>query len=340
MAISEGVQTLDELKAENAEEEKEIAESPQDEAEELEPEAVEDEPEESDEVAEPAEDDPEEPKIESWMDDGHTSDGAKKKFTDGDVGKAKTKLRAKLERKHDEETEKLKARISELEGKPSQPGELSRPKREDFENADDPEEAYIEALTDYKITKSEAKVNAKRASDEADNRQRQIKQETDSAVEKHYEAAAKLAEDSGISAEAYQGADLQVRQMIDSIFPGSGDVVADAFIAKLGEGSEKVFYSIGVNAERRAKFKQHLQDDTSGIAAGMYLGELKKDLTAPSKRKTAAPAPGKNLKGDTIGKSEKSQKRAYDKAHETNDLSKAFTLKMEAKKAGVDTSTW
>jgi len=333
--------TLEELKAENAETETEDQPIPQEVETEEEVDAVDEETEEANGVAEPTEEETEESETEDWMKpDGHTSDGAEKKFTDSDIGKAKAKIRAKLERKNDE-NEQLKARIAELEKPKTQPGELNRPKREDFYESDDPDEAYFEALTDYKVKKANAERDAKRANEELSEKQQQVKQQTEQAVEKHYEAAVKLSEKTGISAEAYQNADYQVRQMVDTIFPGSGDVVTDAFISKLGDGSEKVFYSLGVNAERRAKFKALLQDDTSGIAAGIYLGELKKDLIAPKKRKTTAPEPSTQLKGDAkLTESSSALKKKYDAAHKNGKFSDAFNLKLQAKNSGADTSNW
>jgi len=192
---------------------------------------------------------------------------------------------------------------------------------------------------DWKIKESHAKGKAETASQELDEKQRQVKVKTDIAVDQHYTEAVKLSEEVGISAEAYHAADLNVREMIDSLYPGSGDVITDAFIASLGKGSAKVFYSLGINAERREKFKTLLQDDTSGIAAGMYLGGLKKDLTA-TKRKSTAPAPADDIKAEgKIIKPEQAQKN-YDAAHKKGDFNLAYNIKADAKEAGVDTKQW
>jgi len=342
--MAEGtVTSLEDLKLENAAKEEKLEPTPQVDEDEPGVEAVDETEEVAPEDAESEDGETKESDTEDWMksDDSHESQEAEKKYTGTDIGKAKQKLKAKLNRKHDSETEQLKARIAELEQVTPKTDELSKPKREDFYDNEDPDEAFFDAKAEYNNQKFQAKQQAEQISHDEKARQQQINVETDQAVDQHYERAIKLAEDSGITAEAYQGADYQVRQMVDSIFPGSGDVVTDAFISKLGKGSEKVMYSLGVNKERREVFKKLLLDDTSGIAAGMYLGELKKDLVAPSKRKTAAPPPIATLKGDAkqVESSGALQKK-YDDAHKKGDFGKAFKLKQAAKDGGANTSNW
>lgn len=332
------------MKAENAKLENETLTDPQEVEEELEEEAVEVESEESEEVAEPEEDEAEETEIESWMQgDDQTSD-AEKKFTDSDIGAAKKKLKAKLESKHNTEVEQLKAEIEQLRNAgtqvvaqtPTQP-----PKREDFYDNDDPESAYIDALTDWKINNSQSKAQEAELRRAQEARLQQRKAEVDSSVDRHYERAAKLSAESGIAAETYQASDLVVRTTIDSLFPGKGDAITDEFIDLLGEGSEKVLYNLGVNKSRRDQFKTLLQNDPSGLKAGMYLAELKAELSAPSKRKTRAPKPAPNLKGDTnTSSSATALEKKYKAAHKKGDVSEAFKIKREAKKQGVNTNSW
>ena len=112
-------------------------------------------------------------------------------------------------------------------------------------------------------------------------------------------------------------------------------------IAGLGAGSEKVMYSLGVNNARLAELKNRLIADPSGVTAGMYLGELKSEISAPQKRKTNAPKPAAQLKGDEQANDKfKAAKKNYEAAHKRGDTSKAFTLKRAAKKAGANTKTW
>ncbi len=334
--------TLAELKAENAEDKttevEETETDPQlveEATEEAELEAVEEETEDPKEAAEPGEGETEETETEAWM----QTDGDKK-FTDGDIGAAKKKLRAKLESKHNEETDELKARIAQLEGS-NKPAELSRPKRDDFLDSDDPDEAYTDALVDWKMSSHEAKTVAKTSQAEqtrqVEDRQRVINQDVDS----HYERAAKLSSESGIAPELYQSSDLTVRRAVESVFPNMGDAITDGLIANLGEGSEKVFYNLGVNEVKRSKFISLLQSDNSGLKASIYLGKLHSELAAPTKRKTKAPKPAASPTGDAnVSASNNAAKRKYDKAHTSGKTSEAFKIKREAKKAGVDTNSW
>lgn len=330
-------QSLAELKAENAAEEVETEVSPQEVEEETETEVAEVETEVTDEVAEPESEETEETEVEDWM----QTDAAEKKFTDGDIGAAKKKLRAKLESKHNDELDKLRTENEQLRSRTPEPKQLNRPKREDFRDSDDQDEAYIDALTDYKIEKGAAKQATTVKEQESTRQQNDFQQAVSQEVDQHYERAVKLSEDSGISPELYQSADLKVRQVIESIFPKAGDSTTDHFISNLGEGSEKVFFSLGVNSTKRDKFESLLRSDKTGLKASMYLGELKSELTAPNKRRTNAPKPAAQIKGDaSTTPTVNALKKKYDAAHKKGDVSGAFNLKRAAKKEGIKTSSW
>ena len=334
--------SLDELKAENSAAENDNDTAPQ--ADELENDAgeVKEETDETQLDAESDEDETEQTKTEDWRNpDGHTSD--EKLFTGRDIKAAKTKLRARLDRQHGSEVDELKARISDLE-KPNSngtPAALSKPTREQFYDTDDPDEAYVDALTDYKISVANANQQAQNASTETSRKQADQLTVINKGVDAHYLRAAELSEKSGISAEVYQSSDLVVRQMIDELYPNAGDAITDALISKLGDGSEKVLYNLGVNKTRLNELREHLVDDPSGVGAAMYLGSLRSTLTNPRKRKTNAPKPAPNISGD---KTSNSQHRAllnkYTSAHKSGDVQAAFNAKREAKKQGADTSTW
>lgn len=347
--------TLEQLKEENAKLEAQAAANPQ--------EAVEDEPDTQDEGLEAETDndaakaqeddgeeeaDPDKPKSESeeaeledWMksDDDQTSSGSDRKFTGSDIKAAKEKLKAKLQRKHDDETEKLIARIKELEqGK--QP-DLQKPKREQFYDHDDPDEAYAEAMAEWKWNQKNAESQAEKAARNAERQRLERMQEISQGVDEHYQRAVTLAEESGISAEMYQSADHRVRQALDEVFEGSGDAITDALISNLGKGSERVFYNLGVNKTRLSELQSLLKADPTGIKAAVFLGELKRDLTAPKKRTSNAPKPAPQADGDaTVTQSAKALKSKYDKAHSNGDSQAAFNAKREARAAGVDTSKW
>lgn len=328
------MKTLEELKAENAALEAEELASPQEVEEETEDEAVDVESEETEEVAEPAEEDASETKTEDWMqsDDQTSQDnevipnaawkGARKVF-DGKV--------AKIKEAHNGELEKLNARISDLEG--GRPQALNKPKRDDFMDADDPDEAFTDALTDWKLNDYQARADAKRINDT-------YVQETQIAVDDHYKRAAVLSKKSKISAEQYQAADLRVREAVDAIIPGGGNSITEQLIADLGEGSEKVFYNLGVNNARLTKFTDLLKASPRGIKAAMFLTQLKTELGAVTQRTTRAPKPAQQVNGDAGPVKFRSAKKIYDAAHKKGDYQKALDVKLAAKKEGANTSNW
>lgn len=330
--------TLEELKAENAQAEQAEAESvnglsenTEDEAETQEASSTEQE-ESTEEVLTP--------ELEPWM-QSDQEDDAGKKFTDSDIGKAKAKLRAKLEREHSSEVDQLKQQIEELKRvKPVGGEELVKPKRTDFDNHDDPDDAYTDAVVEWKIKVNQAEQSA--ATTHADLQRKQLEQKArlTEAVDQHYERAVKLSEETGITPELYQGADLMVRREVDRLFPDKGDAITDALIANLGEGSEKVFYSLGVNSTKRAKLAGLLEADPSGIQAAVFLGTLKAELNAPAKRKSNAPAPSPNLDGDKGVNQGGDFLKKYKKAHQSGDMQSALNAKLAAKRAGVNVKDW
>jgi hypothetical protein len=342
-------QTLEELKAENAaleaanEDETTIPpqEVEEDAEEAPEVEAAEVEEEESGEVAEPNEDETTKTEAEDWMQSDNPESQADKKYSGTDLGNAKAKLRAKLEKKHNSEVEELKAENERLKQHQSPAPVKARPTREQFNDADDPEEAFLDAHTDWKLEQNTAKQAASTTQAEVKRRQAETSANISKAVDQHYERASELADKSGISPEAYQASDLVLRQAVESVFPGGGDAITDALLASLGPGSEKVGFNLGVNAQKRAEFIQLLRDDPTGIKAGMYLGRQSEKLNAPSKRKTNAPKPAAQISGDAAATSKvNAAKKKYDAAHKRGDLSEAFKIKRAAKREGANTLTW
>lgn len=338
-------QTLEELKAENAKAEEEAATKPQ--TVEVEPEAraaevipeavVTDSGTQPDAETDAKETDKAE--VEDWMASDESADDTNNAIWKASREKYKAKL-GKVTEKHDDEVAQLRAENAKLKSGAA-PKTLNRPKREDYEDKEDPEEAYLDALTDFKLEQKSAKqaVRTTEADTEAKHVAHQNK--VDESVDQHYERAVKLSEQSGITAEVYQSADKTIRTAIDAVRPGAGDIIVDELISNLGEGSEKVFYSLGVNAAKRDKLTSLLISDVSGIKAAMYLGTLKAELNAPNRKATNAPAPAPNLQGDGASKDpHKTLKKAYDKASQSGDQQAAFTAKMEAKKAGANVKTW
>lgn len=276
-----------------------------------------------------------------WMKSDEPAPHAEKKFTDGDIGAAKAKWRAKAEAKHQTELDALRAQLEEANARQQIPQQTARPTREQFYSADDPEDAYAEALVDWKMGTSAAQQQASRAQYELQRQQLEQKQATEMAVDQHYDRAAKLAETSGIEAETYQAADHRVRSMIEGLFPKGGDAVTDSLITVLGEGSERVMFNLGVNTARLNELKTLLTTDKSGLKAAMYLGKLSAEINAPAKRTSKAPAPASQAKGDaSASPTTTALQRKYDAAHKAGNVGEAMTIKRQAQQAGANTKSW
>lgn len=333
-------QTLEELKAENAKQE-EVTKvtDPVDESDDL---ADEDSPEIKDEEQsadeserdENSEDD-EESSNEAWMasdEDEQASDGGK--FTNDDMRGMRLKLKAKLSKK-DEEIETLRRQIEELKNGITAPVPQSTHVVPTLEQYDYDEAKYQAAMSAWLSSQVENVTRSR----QAQQTQEQAKQRLESAVNSHYERAAKLVKSAGISPELYQGADRVFRETIEDVFPGRGDMAADEILSRLGEGSEKVVYHLGRNSSKREILRQKFKDDPSGLSASVYLGMLLKDVTEPIKKTTKAPAPAARANGGTTGtgSSEASLKKAYQKE---DDVQKRFDIRMKAKRAGIDVSNW
>ncbi|SDA11175.1 hypothetical protein SAMN03159476_00392 [Pseudomonas sp. NFPP05] len=280
---------------------------------------------------------------EAWMKgDDQESQGADKKFTDSDIGAAKAKLRAKLEKQHQSELEELRAQL-EKQRSESVPQQLpTRPKREDFYDKDDPDEAYIDALADWKVKEGLAQQHANSQQYEQQRKQLEAQQKISSSVDQHYERAAVLAAASGISTELYQSADRRVREAVQGVFGGeSGEHITNALIASLGEGSEKVLYNLGVSPKRLNELTSKLAQDPSGIQASIYLGRLSAELTSPPRKTSNAPAPAASVLGDAnTTDAGKALQRKYLEAHKRGDVQAAFNIRSEAKAAKINVNSW
>jgi len=346
------VKTLDELKAENAAaeaaaaeeaqkvenaaEENELDESTQGSDDENEDAEADKESEELEQAAEAGEGKTEEIEAEDWMKGDDHESQVEKKFGDNDMAGLRKKLKAKLSDKEGE-IEALKAENEALKnsGTQANTGALTRPKRDDFFDKDEPDTAYDEALTDYIIEKTRADTAAANAANSLNEAEKAAKLKISQGEDAHYNRVAKLVEASGIKPETYQAADLAFRQAIDSALPGNGDNVAAIFMGRLGEGSEKVVYNMLVNQNKLAKLTSLLRDDPTGLDAGMYLAEIKSTVTLPKKTRSSAPKPAPEIKGDASeNKSAKSLKKKY---LASDDLQERINLRSQARAAGVST---
>ncbi len=339
------VKTLEELKAENAKAEQEAASQPASVEVENEVEAVEVESQEAAEVAEPDAAEGEEVETPSWM----LSD--EQQSEDHEVA---AKVRRKWKTKLADEQEKttlLEDKIADLEAKLSsgvqqpQRSELTRPKRpsmsDDGIDFDDDKfslamDKYESELDAYRDSQLDSRINATQKSANLERQQALHKQQVDESISDHLKRAEKLAEHN-IDSDAYQNAELNVRRMIESAAPGAGDAIADGLIHDLGEGSEKLFYQIGVNANERNKIQAMLSSDPSGRKALLYIGELKGRMNSLVKRKSSAPKPASNADGGESGATgEQALKRRYSRAKTAQER---FKIASEAKSSGVSKQT-
>lgn len=333
--------TLDELKRENEEEEANAEEETanleaDDKAKSEEEEAL--------DTDNPAEDDPEEgdeTKIEPWM------QGDEQTSQDQQVPVAKhAQMRSKLKGKigeRDEEIERLKTENEALRSgsvqKPVETDQVApRPKREDFDYDDDKYDEAVDAWNDARL---DARITKSQHTSSEKTRVAEKRQALDKAVDQHYERAAKLAEDSGISAEVYQQSDLTVRTMIERIMPGRGDGVTDHLISSLGEGSEKVMYHLGRNQAARDQLQSALLDDPTGMKAIALLGRKSAELSPPGNKQSRARKPAADVNGDEhAGSQAKKLKKEYQSAHKSGNTQGAYNARKQAKKLKLDISDW
>lgn len=263
-----------------------------------------------------------------------------KEFTHKDIAAAKVKLKATIDLQRSE-LEELKAQLEAQRSK-SVPQPSARPKREDFYEHDDPDDAYAEALMEWKLDSAVAQKTAANQQYEQQRKQLEVRQKTEAAVEQHYERAAELSATSGIPPELYRSADLRVREAIQGVYGGeSGEHVTNALIAKLGEGSEKVMYKLGISQKALSELTAKLRDDPDGLQAAIYLGKLSAELSAPARKKSNAPAPATDVQGNAnTTDAGKGLQRKYQEAHKRGDVQAAFSVRREAKAAGINTNSW
>lgn len=258
----------------------------------------------------------------------------------------RTKLKGQLKEK-DSELETLRAELNQIKqavSKPTiadiPPAPLKPPVMQEYETV----EEYQAALSRYTASEVQRQLNLVTQTQNAKARTEAVIDATKKSVDTHYERAAELVKTHAIAPEVYQQADMRVRQAIESVLPKSGDAVTDSLIARLGVGSEKVMYFLGRSESARAILTAKLIEDPTGIAASMYLGELKAQKAGnPANVSSMAPAPAPRPRGQSGGGGNTDAdglKKQYDAAHKKGDTQAAFNLKRQAKQAGISTGSW
>lgn len=255
-------------------------------------------------------------------------------------------LKGELNEQKDENAE-LKARIAALEAGNTTKQEtvnqpLPRPTREQFDYDDDAYDVAVDEWNDKKFdTKLSNHYQTSRQKAAEETRQAKQKESAKKSLDDHYERAAALVESGSVSEENYKNADKMVRLSLDQLNPGKGDALADAVIStlnSLGAGSEKVMYQLGVNSAAMNELKSKLIDDPSGNLVSAYLGQLQTKIQNPSKRRSQAPKPGKDVAGESgSGGPAGVMQSKYSKS---TDPQERINLKQAAKKQGIDTKKW
>ncbi len=346
--------SLKELKAQNGDQVEEV----ETEQVEFPKEEIQDEYVEVDENLEPVkeeakvevEDTEEQTEIEAWMQTDEATSEESGFVPNHEAAKRRKQakaLKAEIGEK-DSEIEQLKRQVEQLSTGQVAPQQQQaealppRPTREQFDYDDD---AYDKAVDEWNDKKLEARFNSfnqtnqQKQQEETQKRQFQEAQaKVDKAVDSHYERASELVSSGKVKAEQYQQADQNVRLAMDNIFQGKGDVLTDQLISKMGEGSEKILFSLGVNNAKLAELQSKMINDPSGIEAAIYLGELKTQLKTPEKRRSQARKPAKHISGDV--QTSDSHSKLQKQYNKMTSVQERISFKRKAKADGIDVSKW
>jgi len=287
-----------------------------------------------------ADDDDGEPKeVDAWM-----ADEGDQKPSDVPVSthiRMKQKLKGRLTDSN-EEVARLRAENEALKAGVQQSPKLKvapkRPRQEDFDTILDHEEA----LSEYEDKMLEVRLETTNKKVEIKNAQAKAKVDLEKAVDGHYERASKLIQDNGIDTEVYKKTDLVVREAVESIRPGIGDLVTDQIISVLGDGSEKVLFYLGRNKNALNEFKSLLTDDPTGLKASIFLGQQRERLLNTKRKISKAPPPGDDINGDSSPSSAKASAflKRRQAAIKKGNIQVAYDVKKQAKAAGIDVSNW
>jgi hypothetical protein len=281
--------------------------------------------------------------MEAWMAD--EDDDSDSQLSDVPVSthvRMKQKLKGRLSDK-DDELETLKAENQALKAgamqTPIKAGDMpKRPVENDFDSIPEFELAltkYEDTMLQVRLDAADKRRNIKKVQDAA-------KAEIVTAVESHYERAATLVDKNKIAVDVYKQADRTVREVVEAVRPGQGDIVTDFLISVVGEGSEKVMYFLGKNKKALGSFKSLLAEDSSGIKASMFLGQQKQRLLNSKQKASGARPPADSVQGDnnqsTVQGSVLLKKRKA--ALKKGNVQLAYDIKKQAKSSGVDVSNW
>ncbi len=328
------VQSLEELKAQNAAEEAAQAQQPEvEEIEAIESEDLEvDQPEttEGDETEEPTED---------WL----KEDSAEEEKKQSDLvpaavlAETRRKLRGQVSEK-DAEIQRLKSELDQVKASPAATSAQDLDLEIALESWEYEGENYarykaeLDARNARKIMQAES-ARAQQAQ-QIEQQQREIAEQ----FNQHYDRVEALVASGKITVEKYKAAEAIVVEKLNQM-TGAGEAVMKKFVASIGAGSEKVITHLGTNGAAQQRLEQELKRDPSGIAAAIYLGGLREKFNStPVNKPKTAPTPDVPLTGKAPVTS--SHYKAYEKAVAKDDPTAMLEAKRNARAAGIDTSKW
>lgn len=242
-----------------------------------------------------------------------------------------------------EENQKLKAEVAELKKRLETPApalpvqQKPRPDR----NAYKSDVEYEDALYDWRRERDAAVQTSEQIKQQKQAAQQEIAARINAGVERHYEeVAAVAAQMPTLTEQQWQAADRAFRQAVEEVFPGRGDLMADALIANIGKGSAKVVYQVGVNKIKRAELVALLKEDRLGHSAIGFLNRLAVTMGHNTKAVSKAPTPPPTVQGDKGKKGVGMLKAQYLDAVKKGDTQRAFRISREAKAQGHNTRDW
>ena len=214
-------------------------------------------------------------------------------------------------------------------------------KRPTLKDYDYDEDKYNAATDDWLEAKMTEKLSSFQTKHQQTEQQNQQQRQMEKSVDEHYNRAAKLVEEGNLTADEYHDSDAMVRQRLNTVAGGNGDMITDHIISVLGEGSEKVIVALSRNPSYMMELERAFHADRSGSQALVYLGSLKSQFEGMNNRVSRTPRPARKIKGDASTTSgDKGAKKAYLAAHKKGDRQAAFDIKRKAKQDGINVREW
>ena len=280
---------------------------------------------------------PEEQEIESWLVEDDDRD--EKAVPLSDHIEVRQKLKEKnrdLQAELDEIKAGLQQQQQQYQQQQQQPvyqNQYRRPTLEDFEYDED---QFNAALDQWNMDN----ISVQMYNQQQQQYQQQQQQYLQQQVESHYERSAELVTKHQLDVNKYKEADQAFRNVVGTA-TGMGDAASNAILAMLGEGSEKVLYSVGRNKAKLQKLGELLSTDPSGLKASIFLGQQlaetqKKTITRKKPAEPPHDASGSGVKGV----SSQTQTALKKKYRSEPDAQKRWEIRKKAKAAGLNVDEW